>query len=221
MVGDLDTHDSVCRAIAEAAGCCVISVDYRLAPEHRFPAAVDDAAAAWRYVCAEASVLGLDATRLMVGGDSAGGNLAAVVALLARDNGWAAPAAQVLIYPVTDLTATHDSYRRVTAGVPLTTELMLWFRDLYLAVESDALDWRASPLRATHLRGLPPALVLTVGQDPLCDEGVAYAKRLDQDGVQVVHVHLPNQIHGFLTMGRIIRASGLAIEMVGSYLKRV
>jgi acetyl esterase len=221
VVGDLDTHDSVCRAIAEAAGCCVISVDYRLAPEHRFPAAVDDAAAAWRYVCAEASVLGLDATRLMVGGDSAGGNLAAVVALLARDNGWAAPAAQVLIYPVTDLTATHDSYRRVTAGVPLTTELMLWFRDLYLAVESDALDWRASPLRATHLRGLPPALVLTVGQDPLCDEGVAYAKRLDQDGVQVVHVHLPNQIHGFLTMGRIIRASGLAIEMVGSYLKRV
>jgi acetyl esterase len=221
VIGDLDTHDGVCRALADAAGCCVISVDYRLAPEHRFPAAVDDAVAAWRWAVREAGSLGVDPRRISIGGDSAGANLATVVALTARDEGLPMPVAQVLVYPVTDLAAVHDSHQRVTEGVPLTAGLMLWFRDHYLAKPGHQLDWRASPLRAAHLRDLPPAFVLTAGFDPLCDEGIAYARRLAQDGCQVTHLHLPNQVHGFLTMGRIIRAAGFAIETIGGFLRRL
>jgi acetyl esterase len=219
VIGDLDTHDGVCRALAEGADHCVIAVDYRLAPEHRFPAAAEDAVAAWRWVAAQAAALGLDPARIAVGGDSAGGNLAAVVCLAARESGLPMPAGQVLIYPVTDLAAVHDSHARVTSGVPLTAELMLWFRDHYLGRAEDQLDWRASPLRAAHLRGLPPAFVLTVGLDPLCDEGIAYARRLEQDGGQVTHLHLANQVHGFLTMGRIIRAAGFSLETICGYLR--
>jgi acetyl esterase len=221
VIGDLDTHDGVCRALADAAGCCVISVDYRLAPEHRFPAAVDDAVASWTWAVLEATSLGMDPRRMAVGGDSAGANLATVVAITARDSGLPMPAGQVLVYPVTDLAAVHDSHQRVTEGVPLTAELMLWFRDHYLAHPAHRFDWRASPLRAAHLRDLPPAFVLTTGFDPLCDEGIAYANRLAQDGCQVTHLHLPNQVHGFLTMGRIIRAAGFAIETIGGFLRRL
>jgi acetyl esterase len=221
VLGDLDTHDVVCRALADGGRCVVIAVDYRLAPEHVFPAAVDDAAAAFAWVAQQAAALGIDPARIAVGGDSAGANLAAVLCLMVRDGAHPMPAAQILVYPVTDLTGSHESYRRVTSGVPLTAELMYWFRDLYLPAEADQLDWRASPLRVGHLRGLPPAFVLTAGQDPLCDEGVAYARTLDRDGVQVAHLHLPNQVHGFLTMGRIIRAAGFALDTMGAYLRRL
>jgi len=221
VIGDLDTHDGVCRALAEGADQCVISVDYRLAPEHVFPAAAEDAVAAWKWVAGEAAALGLDPARIAVGGDSAGGNLAAIVCLAARESGLPMPAGQVLIYPVTDLTAVHDSHARVTSGVPLTADLMLWFRDHYLAHAEDQLDWRASPLRAAHLCHLPPAFVLTVGLDPLCDEGIAYARRLEQDGGQVTHLHLANQVHGFLTMGRIIRSAGFSLETICGYLRRL
>jgi acetyl esterase len=222
VLGDLDTHDGVCRAMAEGAGCCVVAVDYRLAPEHPFPAAVNDAATAWAWVVAEAVSLGMDPARIAIGGDSAGGNLAAVVCLMARDAaGMTMPAAQILLYPAVDLTLRHDSYARITAGVPLTADLVVWFRDRYLPDAAAALDWRASPLRAAHLRDLPPAFVLTVGQDPLCDEGIDYARQLDAAGVQVAHLHLPNQIHGFLTMGRIIRAAGMALATVCAYLRRL
>jgi acetyl esterase len=221
VIGDLDTHDGLCRALADGADCCVISVDYRLAPEHRFPTAAMDAIAAWRWVSEQASALGLDPARIAAGGDSAGGNLAAVVCLAARDEGLAAPAGQILFYPVTDLAAVHESYARVTSGVPLTAELMMWFRDLYLSDVAERHHWRASPLRAANLGGLPPAFVLTLGLDPLCDEGIAYARRLDQEGVQVTHLHLPNQVHGFLGMGRIIRAAGLATETACGWLKRL
>ena len=221
VIGDLDTHDGVCRALASGAQCCVVSVDYRLAPEHPFPAAVEDAATSFQWVVAHADDLHVDPARVSVGGDSAGANLAAVVSLLSRDRSLAMPAAQVLIYPVTDLTATHPSYERVTVGVPLTAELMRWFRAHYLPEEADQVDWRASPLRAVHLKNLPPAFVLTVGLDPLCDEGIAYAQRLDRDCTQVTHLHLPSQIHGFLTAGRIIRAAGLALDTIASYLRLV
>jgi acetyl esterase len=155
--------------------------------------------------------------RVAVGGDSAGGNLAAAVAL---QPGLPKLAFQLLIYPVVDLAMTFDSYKRVTEGVLLTATSMRWFIDLYLNDPAERTDWRGSPIRAADLSGTPPAFVLTVAHDPLCDEGIAYAKRLDQEGVRVTHVHLSDQIHGFLTMGRIVRASGLILDAMGALLKK-
>ncbi|GGG17756.1 acetylhydrolase [Caldovatus sediminis] len=221
LMGDLDTHDGPCRAIANAAQCRVVSVDYRLAPEHKFPAAFDDAATALRFVAMEAQRLGVDRARIAVGGDSAGGNLAAAVSLAAREDAGRTPMPvfQVLIYPAVDLAMTSPSYRRVTEGVPLTASGMRWFRDHYLAEPGQAFDWRASPLRAASLAGLPPALVVTAGIDPLCDEGIAYARRLDEDGVRVTHLHLADQIHGAMTMGKFIRASELIIGTSAAALR--
>ena len=221
VLGDIETHDGLCRAIAEAAGCGVVAVDYRLAPEFPFPAGLHDAAAAWRHICEHADDFGLNGNKIAIGGDSAGGNLATVVALMARDANHHLPAAQALVYPATDLTATHESYARITGDMPLTTDLVRWFRGLYLQHEGDALDWRASPLRAHSLRDLPPTFILTVGQDPLCDEGLDYARRLDAEGVQVTHLHLPNQVHGFLTMGRLIRTAGFATDIIAGFLRRL
>src|SRR5207245_1775150 len=175
VIGDLDTHDVQCRQITAEAGITVVAVDYRLAPEHKFPAAVDDAWAATRWVVAHAGELAVDARRLAVGGDSAGGNLAAVVALLARDKGAPAIAVQVLIYPVTDLVGETRSYRDFAEGYLLTREGMRWFIAHYLTAEAEAADWRASPIRAQSIAGLPPALIVTAGFDPLRDEGEAYA----------------------------------------------
>ena len=159
LFGDLDTHDGVCRLIANAAGCAVISVDYRLAPEHKFPAAVDDAVAATEWIAANAGTLGIDATRLAVGGDSAGGNLAAVVALIARDRGGPRLRHQLLIYPATDFVTSDDPQRERLEGFPLNVVTMNWFRDHYLRGSADYGNWRASPLRAKDLHGLPPAYV--------------------------------------------------------------
>jgi len=211
VIGDLDTHDGVCRRLANGAGCAVVAVDYRLAPEHKFPAAVEDCIAATAWIAAQADALGLDATRLAVGGDSAGGNLAAVVCLDARARGTPALRFQLLIYPAVDMAMEHESHRRITSGVPLTHATAAWFRDLYLRGAADRADWRASPLRAGHFAGLPPAYVLTVGFDPLCAEGDDYAARLAAAGVPVTHRHLPRQIHGFVTMGKIITAADGAL----------
>jgi acetyl esterase len=219
VIGDRDTHDVVCRHLANAAGCTVLSVDYRLAPEHKFPAAVDDAYAAAAWAAREAESLGIDGTRLAVGGDSAGGNLAAVVALLARDRGGPALSFQLLIYPATDLTMTHDSHRRYAEGYVLTNSNTRWFRGNYLNSLADAEDWRASPLRAPSLAGAPPAWVLTAGFDPLCDEGEAYAQRLRDEGVPAVHRRIPDQIHGFITMGKIVRATAPALDEAAAALK--
>ncbi|CAH2600615.1 Alpha/beta hydrolase [Rhodovastum atsumiense] len=219
VIGDIDTHDVVCRGLANAARAAVISVDYRLAPEHKFPAAVEDCAAALRFVVAEAEDLGIDPARLAVGGDSAGGNLAAVMAIMARDGAVPPIGYQVLIYPATDLTARHPSYSRVTDGFPLVTRSVHWFVAHYLANPADAIDWRASPLRAPDLSDLPPAFVLTCTHDPLCDEGLAYADRLEREGGQVTRVHLSDQMHGFLTMGRMIRASDMTIAIIGATLR--
>jgi acetyl esterase len=219
VIGDLDTHDGVCRALANAARCAVVSVDYRLAPEHKFPAAVDDCIAAMSWIAGQAAALGLDPARLAIGGDSAGATLATVVCLAARHRGASRLLLQVLAYPATDLAMTHDSHRRFTSGLPLTHGTMAWFRDLYLRNAADRGDWRASPLRAPDLNALPPAYVLTAGFDPLCDEGDDYARRLQAAGIAVVHRRYPHQIHGFLTMGRIIPAAHEAIAEIGTAVR--
>ena len=219
VIGDLDTHDGVCRGLANASGAAVIAVDYRLSPEHRFPAAVDDAVAALRFVAQTAADLGVDVRRLAVGGDSAGANMAAVLALMARNGAVPPLRYQLLLYPVVDLVGPYDSYDRCTEGYPLITATMTWFRDRYLAALSDGQDWRASPLRAETLAGVAPALLLTCGHDPLCDEGRAYAARLERDGVRVTSVHLSDHMHGFLTMGRLIRASSSTIRLCGLALQ--
>ncbi|PHK95518.1 alpha/beta hydrolase [Pseudoroseomonas rhizosphaerae] len=219
VVGDLDSHDQPCRALANLTGASVIAVDYRLAPEHPFPAAVEDAAAALRFVHAEAGRLGIDPARIAVGGDSAGGNLAAVLCLMARDGTLPAPGFQLLLYPVTDLGANTASYGRVTEGYPLTATTMRWFIDHYVAEPAQRHDWRASPLRAASLAGVAPAFVSTAGHDPLADEGIAYARRLDREGVRVAHLHLADQMHGYLTMGRFIPAAALTLRQAAAALR--
>src|SRR5262245_19255213 len=175
VIGDLDTHDVLCRTLANAANCSVLSVEYRKAPEAPFPAAVDDCFAAVRWASANAAALGIDAARIAVGGDSAGGNLAAVVSLLARDASGPAIAFQLLIYPGTDFRMGFQSVERNGTGYLLTKDGMLYFRGHYVPRAEDWLDWRASPILAGSLAGLPPAYVLTAGYDPLVDEGAAYA----------------------------------------------
>jgi len=219
VVGDLESHDGICRRLANEAACRVVAVDYRLAPEHRFPAAVDDAAAAWRAVFAHAAEWRIDPARVAVGGDSAGGNLAAVLALMGRDGTVPAPVFQVLIYPVTDLVMTGESYERVLDGVPLTARTMRWFADHYTPDPAMRVDWRASPLRAPSLAGVAPAFVVTVSHDPLCDEGREYARRLEREGVAVSALHISDQPHGMFTMGAIIRPADLATRLVGDVLR--
>ena len=220
VVGDIATHDTVCRHLANRAECAVVSVDYRLAPEHKFPAAVEDAFAAAAWVTENASALGVDPARLAVGGDSAGGNLAAVVALMARDAGAPRIAYQLLIYPATDAAMRHESVARFAEGYVLTRSTMRWFYEQYLRTPDDTLDWRVSPLAAPDLSGLPFALVLTAGYDPLCDEGDQYAARLAAAGVKVEHRRFSGQIHGFVTNGKIIRAADGALDEAAAALKR-
>lgn len=220
LLGDLDSHDGVCRRFANAARCCVVSVDYRMAPEHKFPAAVDDCAAATRWTVAQADALSIDPARVAVGGDSAGGNLAAVMALLARDGALPRLTFQLLIYPSTDMMMTTVSSQTISEGVPLTSKTMRWFINHYMRGGADERDWRASPLRVADLSGTAQALVLTCACDPLCDEGIAYARRLEREGVRVTHLHFSDQIHGFMTMSRIIRAGDVAIDMMAAVLKK-
>jgi len=219
VIGDLDSHDVVCRKLAHEGELMVVSVDYRLAPEHKFPAATDDAVAATQWVAENAKQLGIDASRLMVGGDSAGGNLAAVVAIAARDGNGPAIAGQLLIYPATDFAMTHPSHREPETSILLTHSVIKWFRDHYLNDAADVHDWRASPARATTLVGLPPAYVLTAGADPLRDEGDEYAERLKQAGVAVTYRHFPGQFHGFFTMGKLLQQANTAASEIGVWLK--
>jgi len=219
VIGDLESHDQVCRALANATSCILIAVDYRLAPEHKFPAAAEDAIAATQWIASNAGRLGIDATRLAVGGDSAGGNLAAVVAIAARDQGGPRILSQFLVYPAADMSVDWPSAERHAEQLPLTRAAMNWFIAHYLRSAADKADWRASPLRAESLKGLPPALIVTAGFDPLCDEGQAYAKALVAAGVPVVHELFAGQIHGFLSMGRIVADSQRLIEMAAAALK--
>jgi len=219
VIGDLDSHDVVCRKLADHGELIVISVDYRLAPEHKFPAAVEDAITATEWVASNAGQLGVDASRLTVGGDSAGGNLAAVGAIAARDGNGPALAGQVLIYPATDFAMTHASHREPETSILLTHTVIPWFRDHYLNGSADTHDWRASPARTGTLIGLPPAYVLTVGADPLRDEGDEYAQRLKEAGVPVTFRHFPGQFHGFFTMGKLLQQANVAAEEIAAWLK--
>ena len=221
VIGDLDSHDVVCRQLADAGALVVIAVDYRLAPEHKFPAAIDDAIAATKWIAANARELGIDASRLSIGGDSAGGNLAAVVALAARDGDDPALTGQVLIYPAVDFAMTHGSHSEPETSVLLTHSVIHWFRDHYLNGAADIHDWRASPARAENLAGLPPAYVLTAGADPLRDEGDEYAARLKHAGVPVTTRHYPGQFHGFLTMGKLLQQANVAVSEIGAWLKQL
>lgn len=218
VLGDLNSHDVPCRRYANAARCRVVSVDYRMAPEAPFPAAVIDCAAAVQYTHDHAAALGVDPARIAVAGDSAGGNLAAVMALMARDGTLPNLTFQLLIYPVTDMTRTTVSSTTIGPGVPLTSATMAWFIDHYM--KTDRTDWRASPLRVASVAGVAPALVLTCTHDPLRDEGIAYAQRLEREGVRVIHLHYADQVHGFVGMGRMIRAADQTIDMMARVLKQ-
>ena len=221
VIGDLDTHDTLCRELANGSGCAVVAVDYRMGPEHRFPAAVDDVLAATRWVHGNAAALGIDPARLAVGGDSAGGNLAAVVALAARDLGRLPIAFQLLIYPATD--QRHDVYPSRAAngrGYLLEKATMDWFHDHYIADPAQDQDWRASPMLHADHRNLPPAFVLTAGYDPLRDEGLAYAQKLSASGNRADLVSFERQIHGFITMGKVIDEANTAVQMCAAALRR-
>jgi acetyl esterase len=218
-IGDLDTHDALCRQLCNLSGCAVVSVDYRLGPEHRFPAAVDDAIAAARWVRNHAADLHVDAARLAVGGDSAGGNLAAVVAIAARDAGDVPIAFQLLIYPATDQTWSTPAYVTNGEGYLLTRDSMRYFRDHYIDRPEHHRDWRASPLFCDNLAGLPPAFVLTAGFDPLRDEGLHYAQRLSEAGNTASLVCFERQIHGFITMGRVIDEANVAVQLCAAQVR--
>ena len=216
----IDTHDGMCRNLCAGAGCVVVSVDYRLAPEHKFPAGVDDCVVATRWAAQHAGELDADPRRIAIGGDSAGGNMAAVVALRLRDEGGPALCGQLLIYPVTDYhTPGTASYQRNAEGYGLTRDTMRWFWRHYLADEKDAAHPHASPLRAADLSRLPPALVITAEYDPLCDEGEAYAERLSAAGVPTVASRYKGMNHGFLFWVGIVDKAGAAMGESCAWLR--
>jgi acetyl esterase len=219
VIGSIDTHDNLCRSIANAAGCVVVSVEYRLAPEHKFPAGIEDAYAATCWTFQHADRLGIDSRRIAVGGDSAGGNLAAVVSLMARDRGGPNLALQVLLYPITDHNLDTASYLTYSDGYLLTRDGMAWFWNHYLPEGVLPDQPYVSPLRAKNLSGLPPALVITAECDPLCDEGNAYARRLETAGVRVTWSCYPGMIHGFVRRNRLLDHGQHGLEEVAAALR--
>lgn len=219
VVGSLDTHDGVCRFLADNVGARVLSVDYRLAPEHPFPAGVHDAYAAFRWAALQASQLGCDPTRIAVAGDSAGGNLAAAVSLLADAGGGPRPALQALLYPVTDAVGGQRSRDLFAKGFLLTKHDMDWFEAHYLPAGADLADPRVSMLRAANLSGLPPTYLATAGFDPLRDEGELFAERARAAGVRVVLRRHPDLIHGFANMTAISRTARNAMHEVAGAIR--
>lgn len=220
VVGDLDCHDVLCAELCLLSGAAVVSVDYRLAPEHPFPAAVEDASFAVRAVRADADALALDGARVAVGGDSAGGNLAAVAALLLRDAGDPPLRFQLLVYPSTDQVTKSRSRLELGEGLMLTRETMRYFGKHYLRSKAEAADWRASPQHAPSHAGLPPALIIAAELDPLVDEGKAYAERLQDSGVPATWSCYPGVLHGFFLLGRAFDAGRAAVKEAGLALAR-
>ncbi len=216
----LDSHDSTCRALTNTARCTVVSVDYRLAPEARFPAAPEDCYSATRWVAENAAELGGDAARLAIAGDSAGGNLAAAVALMARDRGGPKLVHQLLIYPVTNYAFDTPSYAENAQGPVLTRKMMEWFWGHYLEGEEDGLNPLASPLRASDVSNLPPATLMTAEFDPLRDEGEAYAARLADSGVPTEMIRYDGMAHGFLGMLANLDRAKEAVATAGRALRR-
>ncbi len=221
VLGNLDTHDVIARNLCAGSEAVVVSVDYRMGPEHRFPAAVDDSWAAYRWLVANAADLGVDPARIAVCGDSAGGNLAAVVALQARDAGDTAIRMQALIYPVADYGLVGDSYTRYATGHGvLTAAAMEWFRRYYLAAPSDADDWRASPIKAASLSGLPATVIVTAECDVLRDDGVRLAQALRDAGVAVDYKEFAGMIHGFFGMTPAVDDAVNAQRHIADALRR-
>jgi len=221
MLGTLALYDTTCRRLAVQGQCAVLSVDYRLAPETQFPGAVEDAYAATRWACNHAGVLNIDPTKIAVGGDSAGGNLAAVVAQMAQDSKAFKLALQVLIYPMTDQSREYPSYQRNASGYMLTTAALNWFMDNYIPDPLDRKDPLASPMLRENLQGLPPALIIGAEFDPLVDENEAYAKKLKAAGVETDYVCFPGMIHPFFTLGGVVEDSAKAETLVASALKKL
>lgn len=220
VIGDLNTHDSACRRLATLGECMVIAVDYRLAPEWKFPAAVDDSMSALRWIALHGEEIGVDTERIAVGGDSAGGNLAAVCAILARNEGFPVLKHQLLIYPCVAPEPETQSHREFAEGYMLTRKTITWFFKQYLRSQKDINDFRYAPLIADDLSKLPPAFILTAGFDPLRDEGVMYAQKLISAGNDVTLVNMPGMIHGFYLMLGAIDAAGEAVAMSAHALKQ-
>jgi acetyl esterase len=222
-IGDLETADPTVRKLANRTGALVVSVDYRLAPEHPYPAAVDDAWAVLQWIADHGDELGGDPTRLAVAGDSAGGNLAAIVAVLARDAGIGALRYQLLVYPATDLTLSHPSIDENGEGKLLTKTGMIWFTGHYLGPASEqgdlGKDPRVSPLYTADLSGVAPATVITADHDPLRDEGREYAAALAAAGVPVAEQRYPTMIHGFISMAAITPVTNEALDEAGAALR--
>ncbi|MET0729279.1 MAG: alpha/beta hydrolase [Acidimicrobiales bacterium] len=221
VLGDLESGDSTCRALANRAGCVVVSVDYRCAPEEKAPAAIDDSLTALTWTVENAELLGVDATRVAVGGESAGGNLAALLCQRVRDEFGPDIDFQLLIYPVTDLTMSHPSVEENGEGYFFTKDTLQWFIGQYLDPEDDPKDPALSPLHAASLANLPPALVITAEFDPLRDEGEAYAVRMQEAGVTTQLVRYDGQIHGFVGMATTLDDGRHALELAGAALRAV
>ncbi|MGM9950322.1 MAG: alpha/beta hydrolase [Lysinibacillus sp.] len=221
VIGNLDVVDVPCRLLANRTGCVVISVDYRLAPEHPFPAPAEDAYAAVEWVANHGETIFVDTSKLVVSGDSAGGNLAAVVCLMAKDKGGPEISYQILFYPVTEHSYNTKSYQDNAQGYFLTKDSMEWFWNHYLQEEENGEHPYASPLRAEDVSGLPPALVITAEYDPLRDEGEAYAKKLLDAGVGITLKRYEGMIHGFIWMSGALPQGGEAIELAAEELNGV
>ncbi len=217
MVGDIETHDVVCRMLANRGGFAVANVDYRLAPENKFPAAIEDSWAVTQWAKAGAGGLSIDADRVGVGGDSAGGNISAVLALMARDAGLSL-AFQALIYPATHFSLETESHHKFANGYLLTRDAQAWYHESYLRSDADRNNWRASPALAADFTNLAPAFILTCGYDPLLDEGKAYAELLKAAGVPVVYRCFDGQVHGFITMGKVIDEANNAVIEVADWI---
>jgi acetyl esterase len=217
-VGDLDTHDVLCRSLCLQADIVVVSVDYRMGPEHKFPAAYDDTVAAFNWTVAHAASLGIDASRIAIGGDSAGGNLSAAACLGLRGQA-VQPAFQLLIYPATIMWQDTASYHANGKGYMLTQESIAYYTENYLRNREDAKDWRASPQLAESHAGLAPAFVMTAGFDPLRDEGLMYANALSKAGVSAQYICFERQIHGFITMGRVMQEANTAVSLCAAVLR--
>jgi acetyl esterase len=218
--GDLETHHGLCARLALGSGALVVAIDYRLAPEHPFPAAVEDCLAAYRWLRSHGREIGADPTRVAVAGDSAGGNLAAVVSQQVAAAGEPPPTAQALIYPAVDFVLDTPSHRDLEDGHIIPRDRILWYADQYLPAGVDRLDPRASPLRARDLAGQPPTLVVTAGFDPLRDEGRAYAKALRAAKVDVLHHEYSGQIHAFVSLTKAIPQGLACTEEIGEFLRR-
>lgn len=221
VAGDLDSHDDICRHMAQLSGLQVVSVDYRIAPEHRFPAAVEDAIDSYAMLLARAPEWNIDPRRIAVMGDGTGGTLAGVVSIHAREMCHPIPVAQILFYPATDLAAETLSFRTTpTDGVPYFANALRWLHRVYLPDGADRADWRASPLRAQSLTSMPPTFIAVGDRDPLHDEALAFAERLYKAGTTVDLRVLPGQIHGYLSIGGTIGEAARSLDAAASFLKR-